>query len=84
VKSLDAGDLPTRLRLQAGHCLRLGSPLYAGLLERAADDTEAGGAVAELLRGHEDDPVESMLALRLMGAGHRRVLEGALPELEGH
>jgi hypothetical protein len=79
---LDAGDLPIRLRLQAGHCLRLGSPLYAELLRRAADDAEAGGSVAELLHGHEGDPVDSMLALRLMGAVHRRVLEGALPELE--
>jgi len=82
MRPLDAGDLPTRLRLQAGHCLRLGSPLYAGLLQRAADDAEEGGPVAELLHGHEGDPVDSMLALRLMGAVHRRVLEGALPDLE--
>lgn len=82
MKPLDAGDLPTSLRLQAGHCLRLGSPLYAGLLQQAADDAEAGGPVAELLRGHEEDPMNSMLALRLMGAVHRRVLEGALPDLE--
>ena len=79
---LDIGGLPTRLRLQAGHCLRLGSPLYAGLLQRAADDAEAGGPTATVLRGHEDDPADSMLALRLMGAVHRRVLEGQLPELE--
>jgi hypothetical protein len=70
------------LRRQAGHCLRLGSPLYADLLQRAADDAEAGGPVAELLHGHEDDPVNAMLALRLMGAVHRRVLEGALPAHE--
>jgi hypothetical protein len=79
---LDVEDLPTRLRLQAGHCLRLGSPLYADLLQRAADDAGAEGPAAELLRGHEGDPANSMLALRLMGAVHRRVLEGALPELE--
>lgn len=79
---IDAGDLPTRLRLQAGHCRRLGSELYAELLLRAAEDAEAGGPVAEVLAGHADDPAESMLALRLMGAVHRRVLEGALPSLE--
>jgi hypothetical protein len=78
---IDAGDLPTRLRLQAGHCRRLGSELYADLLLRAADDAEAGGPVAAVLAGHEGDPAESMPALRLMGAVHRRVLEGALPEL---
>lgn len=74
-------DLPTRLRLQADHCLRLGSPLYAGLLRRAAVDAEEDGPVARVLAGHEDDPPDSALALRLMGAVHRRVLEGELPGL---
>jgi len=78
------GDLPLRLRIQAGHCARLGSSLYAELLERAAADAEAAGPVARVLGGHENDPPNSMLALRLMGAVHRRVLEGALPELERH
>jgi hypothetical protein len=40
--------------------------------------------VARVLDGHEGDPPGSMLALRLMGAVHRRVLEGALPELAPH
>jgi hypothetical protein len=79
--SADAGDLPTRLRLQADHCLRLGSPLYAGLLRRAAVDAEEDGPVAQVLAGHENDPPDSALALRLMGAVHRRVLEGELPDL---
>jgi hypothetical protein len=70
------------LRTQAGHCARLGSPLYARLLERAAEDAEAGGPVAQVLSGHEDDPPGSMLALRLLGAVRRRVLEGALPDME--
>jgi hypothetical protein len=74
--------MPTALRVQAGHCARLDSPLYAELLQRAAADAEAGGPVAQLLRGHEDDPAGSMLALRLMGAVHRRVLEGVLPDME--
>jgi hypothetical protein len=74
-------NLPAILRIQAEHCARLGSPLYADLLERAAEDAEAGGAVAQILRGHEDDPPNSMLALRMMGAVRRRVLEGALPDL---
>ena len=36
-----------------------------------------------MLRGHEDDPVPSALALRLMGAVHRIVLRGESPELAG-
>lgn len=76
------GDLASRLRTQAEHCANGGSPLYAGLLERAAADVEAGGPVARLLRGHEGDPSDSVLPLRMMGAVHRRVLEGHLPELE--
>lgn len=74
--------LAATLRTQAGHCARLGSPLYSRLLERAADDAEAGGPMAQVLGGHENDPPDSMLALRLMGAAHRRVLEGALPDME--
>jgi hypothetical protein len=37
--------------------------------------------VADLLLGREDDAVGAKVALRLMGAVHRRVLEGELPEL---
>ena len=34
-----------------------------------------------MLRGHEADPPQTMLALRLMGAVHRLVLTGAAPPL---
>jgi hypothetical protein len=37
-----------------------------------------------VLRGHEDDPGASALALRLMGAVHRIVLPGDAPELARH
>jgi hypothetical protein len=40
--------------------------------------------VAAVLAGHEDDPRDSALALRLMGAVHRLVLERAAPELARH
>jgi hypothetical protein len=69
---------------QAEACDSLGSPLYADLLRRCADDIDAGGPVAEVLRGHEDDPADSALALRLLGAVHRLVLEGRLPRLAAH
>jgi hypothetical protein len=70
------------LRWQAHYCRLLGSPLYGSLLERAADDVEEGGPTSALLEGHEHDPTGSMLALRLMGAAHRLVLERKAPELE--
>lgn len=37
-----------------------------------------------VLRGHEEDPGPSALALRLMGAVHRLVLSGEAPELARH
>ena len=68
-------DLVAAFRVQADACADLGSPMYAELLERAADDLESGGPVAEVLRGHEDDPGPSAVALRLLGSVHRLVLE---------
>jgi len=76
-----AGSVPERLRIQAVYCEQLGSPLYADLLSRAAADVEAGGPTWGILRGHEDDPADSMLALRLMGAVNRLVLRGGEPML---
>lgn len=70
-----------QLRWQAEMCGKIGSALYAGLLERAAEDVEAGGPVGEPLRGHEDDPQLSVLGLRLMGAINRLVLAGREPAL---
>jgi hypothetical protein len=49
--------------------------MYAFLLDRAAEDVEAGGPVATVLAGHEDDPGPSALALRMLGSVHRLVLE---------
>jgi hypothetical protein len=55
--------------------------MYADLLAGLADDLEAGGPTAQVLRGHEDDSGPSALALRLAGSLHRLVLAGAAPEL---
>jgi hypothetical protein len=49
--------------------------MYAELLDRLADDIEADGLTAEILRGHEEDEGPSALALRLLGSVHRLVLE---------
>ena len=68
-------------RTQAAACLALGSPLYAELIDRLADDLESGGPTFDVLAGHESDAGPSALALRLMGAVHRLVLEGEAPAL---
>lgn len=72
------------MRLQAGACEMLGSPLYAELLEVAARDLLAGGTVWRVLEGRDVDDPGSALALRFMGAIHRLVLEGRAPELAAH
>src|SRR4051794_41370023 len=77
-------DLAAAFHLQAEACEPLGSPMYAELLARLADDVEAGGPTARVLRGHEDDPGPSGLALRLAGGLHRLVLAGAAPGPTGH
>jgi hypothetical protein len=73
-----------RMRQQGEACAQLGSPLYALLLEHAADDLLAGGPTADVLAGHEDDPGPSALALRLLGSVHRLVLERKAPALALH
>lgn len=70
-----------QLQWQADACRMIGSPLYAGLMERAADDVRGGGPTWEILRGHEDDPRFSVLGLRLLGAVNRLVLTGQEPAL---
>ena len=69
------------VREQAEGCAALGSPLYEFLLQRLADDIEAGGSAYDVLRGHEDDPGPSAIALRLMGGVHQLVLERRAPAL---
>jgi hypothetical protein len=70
-----------QLQWQADACRMIGSPLYAGLLERATEDVKALGPVWEILRGHEDDPRFSVLGLRLLGAVNRLALTGQEPAL---
>jgi len=73
------------LRDQAAYCAAMGSPLYAHLLERAAADAEAGGAVQALLEPFDAPNLRAdALALRLMAAVHRLVLTGAAPRLATH
>ena len=63
-------------RQQAVACARLGSPLYAALLERVAADIEEGGPCRDVLRGHEDATEHDGLPLRLLGGVHALALTG--------
>src|SRR4051812_34271221 len=74
--------VPEHLRWQAESCAQLGSPLYAHLLARAADDVEAGGPIARVI-GERQATNASALGLRLMGSVHRLVLQGEAPDLAG-
>jgi len=76
--------LVSLFRGQAGWCERLGSPIYAHLLRKAADDLEAGGPVWRVVEPYIDRPVNFAHHLRLMGATHRLALAGEAPELAAH
>lgn len=68
-------------RTQAQACARLGSPMYADLITRLADDLQAGGVTATLVAPYADAPGPAAIALRLVGGLHRLVLDGQVPEL---
>ena len=74
-------SIADQFRRQADWCARLGSTLYHLLLLHCADDCQKEGKLRDLLLGHENDPEEWALPLRLMGAVHRLVLEGRAQEL---
>lgn len=78
------GVVARRLRAQAAACAGLGSPLYAGLLERVAGEVEAGGPSWEVLGESAAWPRDTVYGLRFMGAVNRLVLSGAAPELAAH
>jgi hypothetical protein len=69
------------LRWQADACRELGSPLYGDLLLHAADDLLDGGPTADVLQGHLEDRLSSVLALRLLGGAHALALSGRAPQL---
>lgn len=76
--------LARRLALQAAGCCALGSPFYGALLETAVLDLDREGAVWRALEGFEDESGWAAIALRLMGAVHRLVLDGRAPALARH
>lgn len=80
-----SNDLVQALLLQSKACAYLGSAFHAELLNCAAADLEAGGAVTPLLAPWANaDPKAIMAAavpLRLLGALHDVVLSGEDPAL---
>jgi hypothetical protein len=76
--------LANRLRGQAAFCAAAESSFYAGLLGHLAADAEAGGPTWDLLGRTIDDPALQVPQLRVLGAVHRLVLAGAVPELARH
>ena len=75
-------DLTEHFRFQARACADMGSPMYAELLHRCADDVSSGGVVGDVLIGFEGlSGTTSALALRLLGSVHRLVLERRADEL---
>ncbi|WP_083955966.1 DUF2332 domain-containing protein [Tersicoccus phoenicis] len=77
-------DVATHFRNQGTACGRLGSPLYATLLPRLADDLLDGGPTAAVIAGHETRPESDALSLRLLGTAHRLALAGRAPALAAH
>jgi hypothetical protein len=76
--------LAETFRRQAIGCQVLGSPLYAELCRRAADDVEAGGPTWDLLAPHADASLGEAYPLRALGGAHRLALSGDAPELARH
>jgi hypothetical protein len=70
-----------QLRVQARSCAAMGSPLYDHLLTHAATDCAHGGPTWAVLRDHVAPGRGDALALRLMAAVHRLVLESRAPRL---
>ncbi|RIL01589.1 MAG: DUF2332 domain-containing protein [Proteobacteria bacterium] len=78
---------PTRERLvqdfrtQAAGCANMGSPIWAELLQRAADDLERGGIWADVVADYRGEPILDALPLRILGAAHGMALAGRAPSL---
>ena len=72
------------IRYQRDECGRMGSALYALVLDGVLGDLAAGGACAAILGPRAGDNVNTALQLRFLGSVHRLVLEGRAPALAVH
>jgi len=76
--------LSRRFRGQGDACAHLGSPLYADLLDRAADDLDRAGPVWRVVEPLADLPGGALASLRWLGATHRLALSGKAAGLAAH
>lgn len=74
-------EIVAHFREQAGFCRQLGSRFTAELCEAMAEDIEAGGPAAMLVKDWPSNPRRDALSLRLAGYLHHSVLTGAAREL---
>lgn len=80
-QTVPLGEVLARQRVA---CARLGSHLYAEVLDAVIADVAGGGVCAAVLEPHRDEPIGTALPLRFLGAIHRLVLEGRAPALAAH
>lgn len=73
--------LADAFRTQARGCEQTGSPIYAALLDRAAEDVSRGGVFADAVADYRGLPILDALPLRLLGRAHALVLAGEAPAL---
>ena len=69
------------IRIYQLACSGMGSPFYADLLERMADDVIVGGPVGRFLVDQLDSSYEDAVPLRFLGGVHRLVLAEQAPDL---
>jgi hypothetical protein len=81
----DQSNLARALGLQAQACVVFGSTFSGALLNKAADDVDAGGPTARVLAAWAGDSARSLFTdavpVRLLGAFHASALSGDAPAL---
>jgi len=80
----DRASAAAGIRANSDQWRKDGSPFYAHLASRIADDVEAGGPCWPVVRAHASHPEDEVPAVRLLAGVHRDVLRGGAPALHRH
>lgn len=67
---------------QAAYCRKRDAALTASVIDAAAADIKAGGALAGLVADFDEDPARGALALRIAGAAHYLAIKGRAGPLQ--